>query len=86
MADEPDNVVLKLLRELRAEQIEQGKKMDRLELRLDRMDKRMEEQRHSVLYALGLGTSAGLRIEEHDAKFDEVQAKLDKIEELLTKA
>ncbi|BBE70741.1 hypothetical protein [Oharaeibacter diazotrophicus] len=86
MGEEPDNIVLKLLREMRAEQIEQGRKIDRLENRFDRMDKRFDELRHSVLYALGLGTSAGLRADEQEAKVDEIEARLNKIEELLTKA
>lgn len=89
MAEEPDNLVLKMLRDIRAKQEELGAKQDEHGEILDRIDRELREIRHSVIYTLGLGTTESLKNREQDRRLDEQKKRtdeiFDKLEELLGK-
>jgi hypothetical protein len=78
MPKEPDNLMLKLLREirdkqdeLRASQNEQGNKIDKLTTDL-------EELRSWTVHALGVVTTHHLKNQEQDARLDDLARKLEK--------
>jgi len=81
MAKEPEDLTLRLLREIRSKQDEHG-------AILERLDHDFQEMRHSVIYSLGLGTTGHLKNNEQDRKIDEQKKRtdelFDKLEELLT--
>ncbi len=85
MADKPDNLVLRMLREIRA-------KLDGHDKRFDDHDKSMELFRFQPTHTFGLAGMANLQAQQADAKADETaarQKRLDddfkKLEELLSK-
>jgi hypothetical protein len=55
MADEPDNLVLVQLREIRTTLADHSKRFDRMDERFDRIDKRFDDFHLLVTHALGLG-------------------------------
>lgn len=59
MAEEPDNLLLKMLREIRSKQDEHSERLDAHGQILDRLVSEVQEIRHSVIYPLGLGTTQG---------------------------
>lgn len=92
MADEPDNLVLRMLREIRAKLDDHDKRFDRLDKRFDDHDKSMELFRFQPTHTFGLAGMANLQAQQADAKADETaarQKRLDddfkKLEELLSK-
>jgi len=74
MADEPENLVLVHLREIRREiggmRENLEARIDRLETRFDSLDKQFGEMRQYVSHALGLGAM-------NDIKGRELQARID---------
>ncbi len=80
MAEEPEDLTLRLLREIRAKQDDHGKILERL-------DHDFQEMRHPVIYSLGLGTTEHLKNSEQDRRLDEQKTRIDelfdKLEELL---
>ncbi len=68
MPDEPENLVLVQLREIRAKL----DKLDALERSMDRrfdlIDKRFDEMRSYVYYSLGLGTANQLKTAELEGR------------------
>ncbi len=63
MVDEADNLVLRLLREMRMVLDEHTKRFDRMDARFDRVERSMDDVRESVTTALGLSTMANVRHE-----------------------
>ena len=73
MGKEPDNVVLKLLRDIRETQGEHGGRLTKIEKKLDELAK-------SVTYSLGLSAHANVRHESVQKKLDEIEKRLKKLE------
>ena len=73
MPKEPDNVVLKLLREIRSTQDDHAGK-------LDKMPSRLDELHESMTYALGLSAHANVRHEAVQKKIDELEKRIKKLE------
>lgn len=73
MPKEPDNVVLKLLREIRGKQDEHDKRFAKIEKKLD-------DLANSATYALGLSAQANIRHETVQDKIDELEKRLKKLE------
>ena len=69
MAEEDDNIVLRLLREIRADQLDQGKRLIKVERRLDEMHEGMTT-------ALGMAAHSNLVVEQFGQRFDEVEDQL----------
>lgn len=79
MAQEPDNMVLVILREIRAKQDEHSDRLGRVEARLQQMDRRLEDMSKVVTYSLGESTRVALRQSEQDSRIDELFEKLEKL-------
>jgi hypothetical protein len=71
MANEPEDLTLHLLREIRAKQDEHSQMLSRQGEVLERLDREVQEMRHSVIYSLGLGTTQSLKNSEQDQRLDE---------------
>lgn len=70
MSDDQDNVVLRLLREMRAQQIEDSRRLLRVERRLD-------ELHESNAVALGMSAHANVVVEQAGQRFDEITDQLE---------
>lgn len=96
MANEPDNLVLVQLREIRAMQAamqaDNSAQFARINERLDRMDKRFEDFRAVTGHALTLSTATDLRMREFDQRhaFSEgeqrrMTGRMEEFEQSMTK-
>ena len=75
MADEPDNIVLRRLAEIRATQSEQSKQLEAL----PRLERQMDDLTKVITYALGQTTKVELRQSEHQKRIDELFDELGKL-------
>ena len=73
MAKDADNIVLKLLRDIRATQDEHS-------VEFKKVRKQLEDLSESVTYALGLSAHANVRHESVQKKIDEIEKRLKKLE------
>jgi hypothetical protein len=88
MAEEPVDLILVLLREIRAKLDAHDKRFDEHDhrfdehdKRFDRLDQRLDEMRLYVNHALGLGTVAGLKDQEMDVRVGALERRLKAVED-----
>ena len=70
MANGPDNLVLAQLREIRATQAEHSARFAQIDKRFDDVDKRFDEMRLLLGHTIGLSTTAYLRSQEFDRRYE----------------
>ena len=73
MAKEPDDLVLRLLRDIRAKQDVQG-------ATLDQVQKRVEDLYKISTHTLGVAVTAHERYESLEARVDKLSDRLDRLE------
>ena len=73
MADDADNLVLRLLREMGQIQEEHSK-------RFDRLDRRLDELHESTIRALGFAAHANVRHENVRKELDELRERIERLE------
>ncbi len=73
MSEEPDNLVLKLQREIRDNQQSHDEKFQQLATKLDELSE-------SVTYSLGLSAHANVRHETVQKKIENLEARLKALE------
>jgi hypothetical protein len=81
MAEEPDNLVLRLLREICAKQDEHDSRFTEIDKRFTEIDKRFDEIRLYLNHTLGIGTANDLRLREHEAPLQAEEARRKRLEE-----
>ena len=95
MADEPDNLVLRMLREIRGKLDEHDQRFDSMDQRLVGVDgrlegvegrlggieKQLEDLNFQMTYSLGIGAAANLKVRETDARLDDHERRLRQLEE-----
>jgi hypothetical protein len=74
MAKEPDNLVLKMLREIRA-------RFDKHEERFDKIDKKLDDMWESFTYALGLSLHVNVRHQSVQQRRHTLEQRVEKLEE-----
>ena len=74
MADEPDMMILRLLREIRETQLDHGEQLKLL-------NRRMEEVHETVYTAAGIAAHANIRHDTVADRLDAIEARLDSLEE-----
>ena len=79
MADEPDNLVLVQLREIRAKL----DKLDVLEKRFDKLDEQGAETRQFLAHALGLGAMNELKTRDLDVRQMDFVTRQKRTEEMI---
>lgn len=95
MAREPDNLVLAQLREIRVDIGQIKTKLDKVEAKVDKLDKDNETFKYQLTHTFGLAGMASLqsqlaqdkadealeRQKRMDANFAEIERRLSKVEE-----
>ena len=79
MANEPDNLVLALLRELRSGQDELRAKLDALAERVGHIERQLDDLHVAVTYSLGQSSETQLKQQRQSARIDELFARLEKL-------
>jgi predicted membrane GTPase involved in stress response len=79
MAKEPDDLVLRLLREIRAKQDEHTHLLEEHSARFVQLDARLDELNREMTYALGLGTRAVVKDKEQDARLNDLFSKVEQL-------
>ena len=79
MSEEPDNIVLPHLRDIRAKQDEHSGQFERLGARLDRVEKQLSDLQKVVTYSLGQSTETQFRQAQQERRIDEVFQTLEKL-------
>jgi hypothetical protein len=77
MADEPEDLTLKMLRGIR-------EKLDAHDKRFDRLEKLLEDVRSQITYALGIGTANHIRANELEAGQEEAERWRERMDAMLT--
>ncbi len=81
MSDEPENVILKLLREIRANQQEQGVTLREHVEWLKSIDKRMDEVHETLYAASGIAMHANVRHDTVSEEIAELRRRIERLEE-----
>jgi tetrahydromethanopterin S-methyltransferase subunit G len=81
MAKQPDNLVLKMPREIRATLATHERRFDKIDKRFDEMDKKLDNVSVSLTTALGLSLHANVRHESVQKKLDALEPRVQKPEE-----
>jgi tetrahydromethanopterin S-methyltransferase subunit G len=81
MAKEPDNLVLRMLREIRATPDRHERRFDKIDKRFDRMDKKLDDMSAPLTTALGLALHANVRHESVQKQLDALEQRVQKLEE-----
>ena len=80
MVDEPDNLVLIQLREMRGQLQGISTKLEEHDRRFDGIDKRFDDFHLLVSHALGVSTANHLKTREFDARHEETAARQRRME------
>jgi aminoglycoside phosphotransferase len=80
MVGEPDNVVLVMLREIRAMQDEHSHVLGEHTQRFERLERRLDDLAKVIRYSLGQSAETQFRQSQQEQRIDEL---FDKLEELL---
>lgn len=88
MAEEPADLTLRLLQDIRAKQDEQGAILFELRHRLEHVDRRVEDLTRVLRYSMGQNEETAFRQSEQERRLDEQKKRtdelFDKLEELLS--
>jgi hypothetical protein len=79
MADEPENIVLVMLRDIRAKQDEHSAHFVQIEARLGSVEKQLDDYKKIVRYSLGQSSETQLRQAQQESRIDELFEKLEKL-------
>jgi aminoglycoside phosphotransferase len=79
MADEPGNIVLVMLREIRAKQDEHSHVLGDHTQRFERLEKRLDDLAKVVRYSLGQSAETQFRQSQQETRIDELFAKLEEL-------
>ena len=83
VADEPDNMILRLLREIRAKQDEHSSVLSEHGQRLKMIDRRLDEVHETMYTVAGLAAHSNVR---HDSVADRLEAIEERVRKLEEKA
>ena len=83
MAEEQDNLVLRILREIRTEVHDVRTKQDEDSLRLRSVERTLQDMKESVAVAIGVAGYASSAVERHRQDFDALQEKVALLERRL---
>ncbi|MAU95112.1 MAG: hypothetical protein CMP81_04350 [Fulvimarina sp.] len=81
MADEPDNLVLQLLREIRADIGEVKLTFSKHSKRFDRVDQRLEEVHETLYTAAGAAVHANVRHDTVAERLKTLEERVSRLEE-----
>ena len=79
MANEPDNVVLALLREIRSKLDEHSTMLSGVDGRIRHLEKQFDDLHVAVTYSLGQSSETQLKQTRQGARIDELFAQLERL-------
>ena len=82
MAKEPNDLVVRILREIQAAQANQGKALDGHTREFQKIRSSLTEICESRVTALGLGAHANVRNDLMENRLGELEARIEKLDEL----
>lgn len=80
MANEPDNMLLRLLREVRAKQDEHDGRFDAHDKRFDELHKAIEDWKETTATGVGFAAHANIRTGALEKEIAELKRCIDRIE------
>ncbi|WP_442583269.1 hypothetical protein ACSBOB_15465 [Mesorhizobium sp. ASY16-5R] len=80
MAEEPDNILLRLLRDIRAKQDEHDKRFDAHDKRFDDLDKAIEDWKETTATGVGFAAHANIRNGALEKEIADLKRRKDRIE------
>ncbi len=80
MADEPQDMILPMLREIRQGQEVMAARLERVEGAASRLERDMKQLRSSFMYVAGAATLADHRVNEVDERVDDLDEKMKALE------
>jgi hypothetical protein len=81
MAKEPDNLVMKMLIEIRGRLDKHEERFDKIDKRFDQVDKKLEDMSETLAYSLGISMHANVRHEGVQKKLDALEQRIKRLEE-----
>jgi hypothetical protein len=78
---EPEDMTLRLLREIRADVVETRNDVKDVRQRLVKVEQRIEELHESMTFGLGLAMHANVRHEAVTRRFEQFESRLTRLEE-----
>ena len=79
MAEEPGNLILVMLRDIRAKQDEHSTHFEQIESRLADVEKQLDDYKKIVRYTPGQSSATQLRQAQQESRIDELFEKLEKL-------
>ncbi len=80
MAEEPDNLVLQTLREIRGRLDRHEERFDRMDKRFDKLDRKLDDMAGSLTYSLGFSMQANVRHESVQKKLEAPEQRVTRLE------
>lgn len=80
MVDEPDNLLLRLLRDIRAKQDEHDKRFDAHDTRFDELHKAIEDWKETTATGVGFAAHANIRTDALEKEIADLKKRIDRIE------
>jgi hypothetical protein len=74
MAKQPEDLVVRILRDIQRTLAEHTKKFEAVDRRLDEIDRTLGHMNGNVVIALGLATRANIRHDSVDERLEELEA------------
>ena len=81
MAGEPDNLVLELLREIRAKLDDHDRRFDEINDRLAHLEQRNDEIHETMYTIAGFATHVNVRHERVSERLKSLEGRIDRLEE-----
>jgi hypothetical protein len=82
MADEPDNLVVRILREIQGAQKDHGRLLEAHTREFERLRNGQKEIRESIVTALGLSAHANVRNDVMEDRIGKLESMIDELAEL----
>jgi hypothetical protein len=80
MAHEPDNLVLQMLREIRASLDRHEERFDKIDERFNGLDRKLDDMAGSLTCALGFSMQANVRHESVQKKLEALEQRVTRLE------
>lgn len=80
MADEPDNMMLRLLRDIRGKLDEHDKRFDRTDEQLHDLRKAIEDWKETTATGVGFAAHANIRTEALEREIADLKKRMDRLE------
>jgi hypothetical protein len=79
MAKQPEDLVVRILRDIQQTLADHSKRFDQVDRRFDEIERRLDDVDNGVVAALGLATRANVRHEAVDRRLDELRALIARL-------